>query len=137
MSLIENAVLPFNILAMDDTEILFVNCNVLLEKPAVPTPLIRNLLGALASQVFLYRKKMNIVCQRSLPASLLAFFENHYVKYGKDVWFSIPYNREAFAEYLCVNRGALSRELSHMKRDGILDFHKSKFKICIPLLKQQ
>ena len=37
--------------------------------------------------------------------------------------------REEMADFLCVNRSALSRELSRMKRDGIIDFYRDTFRI--------
>jgi len=43
--------------------------------------------------------------------------------------FEIPLDREGLADYLNVERTALSRELSRMKKDGIIDFNKSIFKI--------
>ena len=43
--------------------------------------------------------------------------------------FTIPMNRNAMAEYLNVERSALSRELSYMKRDGIIDYHKNMFRL--------
>lgn len=43
--------------------------------------------------------------------------------------FTIPMNRNAMAEYLNVERSALSRELSYMKRDGVIDYHKNTFRL--------
>ena len=43
--------------------------------------------------------------------------------------FSIPMDRNAMAEYLNVERSALSRELSSMKRDGLLEYYKNTFRI--------
>ena len=37
--------------------------------------------------------------------------------------------REEMADFLCVNRSALSRELSRMKRDGLIDFYLDSFRI--------
>jgi CRP-like cAMP-binding protein len=48
---------------------------------------------------------------------------------------SIPFNRNTMAEYLNVDRSALSRELSIMKKEGLIDYRKNHFtilnKICI------
>lgn len=41
--------------------------------------------------------------------------------------FSIPFTREEMASFLCVNRSALSHELSLMREEGILSFHKNVF----------
>ena len=38
-------------------------------------------------------------------------------------------SREQMAQYLCVNRSALSNELNKMKREKIIDFEKDKFRI--------
>ena len=39
----------------------------------------------------------------------------------------IPFSREEMASYLCVNRSALSHELSLMRREGLIDFRKNRF----------
>ena len=44
---------------------------------------------------------------------------------GRD--FDIPHNRQELAEYLCVDRSAMSSELSKMRNEGILDFQKNHF----------
>jgi len=43
--------------------------------------------------------------------------------------FILPINRNIMAEYLNVERSALSRELSRMKNDGLIDYCKNRFKI--------
>jgi CRP-like cAMP-binding protein len=49
-------------------------------------------------------------------------------KQGKDS-FDIGMDREQLAQYLGVNRSALSHELSVMRREGLIDFTKSRFKL--------
>ena len=41
--------------------------------------------------------------------------------------FQIPFDRQQMADYLNLDRSALSKELSRMKKEGILDFHKNEF----------
>lgn len=41
--------------------------------------------------------------------------------------FAIPFSREELAAYLCVNRSALSRELSLMQEEGLISFQKNRF----------
>ena len=45
--------------------------------------------------------------------------------------FEIPLDRNALAAYLFCDRSALCRELSKMKKDGIIDFHKNRFRILL------
>lgn len=42
---------------------------------------------------------------------------------------TIPFNRDELANYLSVDRSALSRELANMKKENIIDYHKNVFKL--------
>ena len=46
--------------------------------------------------------------------------------------FNGPISREELAAYLCVNRSALSRELSRMKQEGLLDYYRDTFRLLNP-----
>lgn len=41
----------------------------------------------------------------------------------------LPFNREEMASFLCVNRSALSHELSRMRAEGLIDFHRNRFTV--------
>ena len=43
--------------------------------------------------------------------------------------FAIPFNRQQLADYLSVDRSAMSRELSRMKAEGLLDYHRNRFRL--------
>ena len=46
--------------------------------------------------------------------------------------FTISFSRIQLADYLNCDRSALSRELSLMQRDGLLDTYRSSFKLLEP-----
>jgi CRP-like cAMP-binding protein len=46
---------------------------------------------------------------------------------AKNDSFEIPFDRQELADYLCVDRSAMSNELSKLKDEKILEFHKNKF----------
>ena len=46
--------------------------------------------------------------------------------------FSIPFDRQGLADYLGVDRSAMSAELSKMKRDGLIDYRKNEFELLDP-----
>lgn len=50
-------------------------------------------------------------------------------KKSKSLSFSIIYNRQQLADYLSVDRSAMSNELSKMKNEGIIEFKKNHFTI--------
>ena len=41
--------------------------------------------------------------------------------------FSVPFNRQQMADFLSVDRSAMSNELSKMKNEGLIDFQKNHF----------
>ncbi|RGC24550.1 helix-turn-helix domain-containing protein [Absiella sp. AM54-8XD] len=47
----------------------------------------------------------------------------------KNSVIQLPLNRNALSEYLNIERSALSRELSNMKKDGLIDYHLNTFKL--------
>ena len=49
----------------------------------------------------------------------------------EEEWFEVPLDRNALAAYLFCDRSALCRELSKMKKDGVIDFHKNRFRILL------
>jgi CRP-like cAMP-binding protein len=46
--------------------------------------------------------------------------------------FEIPFNRQQLADYLSVDRSAMSAELGRMRDEGILEFERNKFRLLQP-----
>ena len=72
--------------------------------------------------------KIEILAERSLRERILVYLNILKRKSGSNT-VTVRMNREQMAQFLCVNRSALSNELNNMKREGILDFSKDKFTI--------
>ena len=41
--------------------------------------------------------------------------------------FEVPFNRQQMADYLNLDRSALSKELCKMRDEGLLEFDKNRF----------
>ncbi len=87
--------------------------------------LIENMLGIIANKNLMLQGRLEIVSLKSVRAKVLRFLESFVAKQGMDI--SIPFNRDEMAEYLCVERSALSHELMRMKRDGLIGYRKNRF----------
>ena len=70
--------------------------------------------------------KIEILAERGLRERMMVYLHVLRTKSGSDT-VTIRMSREQLAQYLCVNRSALSNELSKMKKDGIIDFKGSRF----------
>ena len=65
---------------------------------------------------------------RSTREKLLAYLSDQ-ASTAESRIFEIPFNRQELADFLCVDRSAMSSELGKLKKEGLLDFHRSKFKL--------
>ena len=96
--------------------------------------LIRNLLHSVSEKYFDLHDRISCITKPTVREKIMYFLERASQatasKRSGHV-FSIAYDRAALAEYLNVERSALSRELSAMKRDGLIDYHKNTFKMCL------
>lgn len=90
------------------------------------TRIIRNLLGELAEKNLRLGEKLTHMGQRTTRDKLMSYLSAEARRLGK-YEFDIPFSRQQLADYLAVERSGLSLELGKMKRDGLLDFHKSHF----------
>ena len=74
---------------------------------------------------------MDLLVLKSLRAKVCAYLLSEAEQQGS-LTFSIPFARIQLADYLNCDRSALSRELSLMQRDGLLDTYRSSFKLLQP-----
>ena len=66
--------------------------------------------------------------QRSIREKVMAYLSFESEKQKKKT-FGIPFNRQQLADYLNVDRSALSNELSKMQKEGLLKVDKSRFEL--------
>ena len=88
--------------------------------------LIRNLLTLCAGKNLQLSRRMMHTSPKRIRKRLLSYF-SECIKRNGSYTFDIPYNRQQLADYLSVERSAMSAELSKMRKDGIIDFCKNKF----------
>lgn len=125
---------PMNVsaLAATDVTVLFLNLRRVLA--TCPTAcrhhrrIIENLLSKLAEKNQQLNEKLSHMSKRSTREKLLSYLSAEAVRRGANM-FEIPFNRQQLADYLSVDRSALSAEISKLKAEGLIDTHRSAFKI--------
>ena len=75
--------------------------------------------------------RLAILSQKGLRERILTYLIMQSARLRKNT-FAISFSREELAAFLCVNRSALSHELSRMQQEGILRFHKNVFTLETP-----
>lgn len=122
--------LMVNVVAAEDTDILFLQINKILNVcPSgcvFHSRLIKNLLAVISGKNLRLTRKINHITPKSIRGRVLAFLSDQARIQGRFT-FDIPFNRQHLADYLCVERSALSKELSKMQQEGLISYHKQHF----------
>ena len=90
--------------------------------------LIENMVKVIAQKNRDLMQKIDVVSKRTIREKLLAYLSIQ-AQQQNSRYFESPLGRVELAEYLCVDRSALTRELGKMREDGLIDFDKNCFKI--------
>ena len=124
--------LMVNVTAAEDTEALLLNIRRVLEPCSKVCPyhvrLVRNLLALCAGKNLQLSRRVLHTGPKSIRKRLLSYFSECIKRIGS-YSFDIPYNRQQLADYLSVERSALSNELSIMQRDGLIRYEKNHFDV--------
>lgn len=115
---------PMELLALSDCEVLFLDFTVLLdEDPSALSPaahrLTVNLMQEFARRLQFLNVRVRILSQRRLRDKIKVYLQT--LPHTEDWVFHVPMNRNKLADFLYADRSALSRELSHMQEEGILE----------------
>ena len=124
--------LPVTVLSVTDSEVLWIDYGRIVSTCSracrFHNRLIENMLKIIASKNIALSRKIEHVSKRTTQEKILAYLSDEAEKFGKDE-FDIPFSRQEMADYLCVDRSAMSGELGKLKSEGILTFHRNHFKL--------
>ena len=90
------------------------------------TRLVQNILAETARKNLSLTQKLSHMSKRSTREKLLSYLSGQSLAAGSES-FDIPFNRQQLADYLCVDRSAMSNELCKMRDEGLLTFDRSNF----------
>ena len=124
--------LMVNVVAAEICDILFINTRRLLNpcsgNCSYHNKVIRNLLTISAQKNLNLSNRIFHTSSKSIRGRLLSYLSFQATRQGV-YEFSIPFNRQQLADYLNVDRSALSNELSKMQKEGILSYQKNHFRL--------
>lgn len=121
---------PVQVRAVEDSVVLFIDLEMIYaaaDNSPVRNILARNLIKSLAKKNLILNQKVRILSQKSLRDRIFIYLRT--LPKDKDGYAKIPFTQIALAEYLGVNRSALSRELGRMQNEGLLVIDGKKIKI--------
>lgn len=122
--------LPVTVIANEDSTVLFLEHSRVLNACSsgcrAHSQLVTALLRLIARKTLLLNQKLEIVTQRTTKEKLLAYLQAQRTKTGS-ARFTIPFDRQQLADFLGVERSAMSTELNKLKKAGMIDFSKNDF----------
>lgn len=92
------------------------------------TQLSHNLLMNAAKKNLMLSHRSFLIASKSVREKVMAYLNAESIKHKANM-FEIPFNRQQLADYLNVERTALSKELSRMQADGYISYRKNRFTI--------
>ena len=123
---------PVTVEASADSKVLSVAFDKLIRTCPAGCPhhntLIKNMLHIIARKNLSLNAKIDHLSKKTSRQKLASYLIGQ-VSQSHSTSFAVSLDRQGLADYLCVNRSALSRELSRISRDGILSYHKNRFEI--------
>ncbi len=92
------------------------------------TLVVRNLFFAMAQKNRKLVQKLDHLSERTIREKVMSYLSEEAKRHG-NARFLIPFNRQQLADYLSVDRSALSNQLCHMRDEGLLSFYKNTFEL--------
>ena len=92
--------------------------------------LIKNTLYILSEKIVRLTEKLGHIVRRTIQEKILSYLSK-CAQHEKSSTFTIPYSRQQLADYLCVDRSALSHELSRLQKEGMIRYRKNQFELLI------
>ena len=118
------ASLPVSVEAAQDSTLLLLDCQRVIrtcsDACAFHQRLLSNLLHVVAAKNLLLTQKLSFLSKRTTKEKLMAYLMEEARRAGSPT-FRLPYDRQGLADYLGVDRSAMSAELSKLRRAGVLD----------------
>lgn len=122
--------IPVNAMATEKSRVLFIDYKNIITTCSKAcefhNDLIKNMLKIISTKNIMLTQKMEHITKRTTREKLLSYLSEQSRRFESNS-FEIPFNRQELADYLSVERSAMSNELGKMQSDGLITFNKSHF----------
>lgn len=129
--------MPVSVIALTTSEVLLLDYQRLFSPDSNSFPfhniLMKNLLQEMAQKNLALTQKIRYMSQKTTKQKLMAYLLDQAKQQGS-AEFIIPHNRQSLADYLGVERSAMSAEISKLKKAGQIDTRGSRFCINVQSL---
>ena len=119
-----------DVIALEDSDVMFFDFRKILTVCSSAckfhTTVVQNLFFAISEKNRQLVQKLGHMSKRTTRDKLISYLSEQAKRSGSST-FSIPFNRQQLADFLCVDRSAMSNELCKLRDEGLLTFERSRF----------
>ena len=118
-----------SVVATSYCEVLFIDYNTLItgdkKNSMYQNKLVDNILQLLSLKIIYMNERIEVLTQRTIRDKLLKYFEiSIRNKISKS--FTLPFSFTDLADYLSIDRSAMTREIKHLKDEGFILINNKK-----------
>ena len=128
----ESGALMNDVLAVEDSTVIFFDVKRIITVCSSAcrfhSMVVQNLFFAISEKNRKLVQKLTFMTKRTTREKLIAYLSEE-AKRQNGSEFSIPFNRQQLADFLSVDRSAMSNELCKMRDEGLIEFEKNRFKL--------
>lgn len=121
-----------DVVAAEDSVVMFFNAKQIITTCSSAcrfhTMVVQNLFFSISEKNRKVVRKLSHMSKRSIREKLISYLSEEATRQNSSS-FAIPFNRQQLADFLFVDRSAMSNELSKMRKEGLLEFDRNCFKL--------
>ena len=129
----------FFLLAEEDCDVLYIDYEHIVKRCpkacAHHSTVVANLVKLMSEKTQALSEHLEILSRRTTREKLTAYFSLLAAK-NKSPYFTLPFSQTSLADYICVDRSAMVRELKKMSEDGLIELDRRNIKLCAPLCRK-
>ena len=128
----ESGALLNDVVAVEDSSVIFFDVKRILTTCSSAcrfhNMIVQNMFFAISDKNRKLVQKLGHMSGRTTRTKLISYLSEEAKRQGSSA-FTVPFNRQQLADYLCVDRSAMSNELCKMRDEGMIRFEKSRFEL--------
>ena len=128
----ESGALLNDVVAVEDSSVIFFDVKRILTTCSSAcgfhNMIVQNMFFAISDKNRKLVQKLGHMSGRTTRMKLISYLSEEAKRQGSSA-FTVPFNRQQLADYLCVDRSAMSNELCKMRDEGMIKFEKSRFEL--------